>query len=32
VRFHVGNVLSKLEVGNRTEAVQVAFKHRLVEL
>lgn len=32
VRFHVGNILSKLEVGNRTEAVQVAFKHRLVEL
>lgn len=32
VRFHVGNVLSKLEVGNRTEAVQVAFKQRLVEL
>jgi two-component system, NarL family, response regulator LiaR len=32
VRFHVGNVLSKLEVGNRTEALQVAFKHRLVEL
>ena len=27
VRFHVGNVLSKLEVGNRTEAVQVAFKY-----
>jgi NarL family two-component system response regulator LiaR len=31
VRFHVGNILSKLEVGNRTEAAQVAFKHRLVE-
>ena len=32
VRFHVGNILSKLEVGNRTEAVQVAYKHRLVTL
>ena len=31
VRFHVGNILGKLEVGNRTEAAQVAFKHRLVE-
>ena len=31
VRFHVGNILSKLEVGNRTEAAQVAFKHHLVE-
>ena len=31
VRFHVGNILSKLEVGNRTEAVRVAIKHRLVE-
>jgi len=32
VRFHVGNILSKLEVGNRTEAVQVAYKQRLVNL
>lgn len=32
VRFHVGNILSKLEVGNRTEAVRVAFKYRLVEI
>jgi NarL family two-component system response regulator LiaR len=32
VRFHVGNILSKLEVGNRTEAAQVAFKQGLVEL
>lgn len=31
VRFHVGNILSKLEVGNRTEAAQVAFKYHLVE-
>ena len=31
VRFHVGNILSKLEVGNRTEAVRVAIKYRLVE-
>lgn len=31
VRFHVGNILGKLEVGNRTEAAQVAFKHHLVE-
>jgi NarL family two-component system response regulator LiaR len=31
VRFHVGNILSKLEVGNRTEAVRVALKHRLVD-
>jgi len=31
VRFHVGNILSKLEVSNRTEAVHVALKHRLVE-
>jgi NarL family two-component system response regulator LiaR len=32
VRFHVGNILSKLEVGNRTEAAQVAFKQGLVDL
>jgi NarL family two-component system response regulator LiaR len=31
VRFHVGNILSKLEVGNRTEAARVAMKHRLVD-
>ena len=31
VRFHVGNILGKLEVGNRTEAAQMAFKHRLIE-
>ncbi len=30
VRFHVGNILSKLEVSNRTEAVSVAIKQRLV--
>lgn len=29
-RFHVGNIFSKLEVGNRTEAVSVAIKCRLV--
>jgi NarL family two-component system response regulator LiaR len=31
VRFHMGNIFSKLEVGNRTEAVSVAMKLRLVE-
>jgi NarL family two-component system response regulator LiaR len=31
VNFHVGNVLSKLEVGSRTEAVSVALQRRLTE-
>jgi NarL family two-component system response regulator LiaR len=30
VRFHVSNVLSKLGVSNRTEAVSLAIKHELV--
>jgi two-component system, NarL family, response regulator LiaR len=31
VNFHVGNLLSKLEVGSRTEAVSVALQRRLTE-
>ena len=30
-RFHVSNILSKLQVTSRTEAVVVALKHNLVE-
>ena len=30
VKFHITNILSKLGVGNRTEAVLLALKHRLV--
>lgn len=30
VKFHVSNVLSKLQVANRMEAIGVALKHRLV--
>jgi two-component system, NarL family, response regulator LiaR len=31
VKFHVSNVLSKLGVSSRTEAVALAFKHHLVK-
>jgi NarL family two-component system response regulator LiaR len=31
VRFHVSNVLAKLGVANRTEAVRLAIKNRLIE-
>jgi NarL family two-component system response regulator LiaR len=30
VKFHITNILGKLQVDNRTEAVLVALKHRLV--
>ena len=30
VKFHITNILSKLQVDNRTEAVLVALKHKLV--
>lgn len=30
VKFHIGHILSKLQVDNRTEAVLAAFKHKLV--
>lgn len=30
VKFHVTNILSKLQVGNRTSAVLVALRHQLV--
>lgn len=30
VRFHVSNILSKLEAANRAEAVAIAVKHKLV--
>lgn len=30
VKFHVGNILSKLGVSNRTEAVALAIQHKLV--
>jgi NarL family two-component system response regulator LiaR len=31
VKFHVSNILSKLGVATRTEAVAVALKNRLVK-
>ncbi len=31
VKFHVSNILTKLEVATRTEAVAYALKHRLVQ-
>ncbi len=30
VKFHITNILSKLQVDNRTEAVLIALKHKLV--
>ncbi len=30
VKFHVSNVLSKLDAGSRTEAVAIAFQHKLI--
>jgi hypothetical protein len=30
VKFHITNILSKLTADNRTEAVLLALKHRLV--
>jgi NarL family two-component system response regulator LiaR len=32
VKFHVTNILTKLQVENRTAAVLVALRHKLVEL
>jgi NarL family two-component system response regulator LiaR len=32
VKFHVRAILEKLQAGNRTEAVKIALKHKLVEL
>jgi two-component system, NarL family, response regulator LiaR len=31
VKFHVSNILSKLEASNRTEAISIAIKNNLVE-
>jgi len=30
VKFHITNILSKLQAANRTEAVLTALKHKLV--
>ena len=32
IKFHVSNILSKLHVTTRTEAVSIALKHHLVEI
>ena len=32
VKFHVGSILSKLNAGNRTEAVTIAVQRGLIEL
>jgi NarL family two-component system response regulator LiaR len=32
VKFHVTNILSKLQAENRTAAVLAALRHKLVEL
>ena len=32
VKFHVGSILSKMDAGNRTEAVSVAVQRGLIEL
>jgi NarL family two-component system response regulator LiaR len=32
VKFHVTNILAKLHADNRTEAVLVALRHKLVAL
>ena len=32
VKFHVTNILAKLQADNRTEAVLVALRHRIVKL
>lgn len=32
VKFHVNNILTKLDVGDRTQAVIVALQHGLVRL
>ena len=31
VDFHVSNILGKLDVGSRTEAVALAIQHQLVD-
>ena len=32
VKFHVTNILTKLQVENRTSAVLVALRHKLVSI
>jgi DNA-binding CsgD family transcriptional regulator len=31
VKYHISNMLAKLEVGSRAEAVAMAVQHQLVE-